>query len=97
MVAQNAKKTKITLNQTNQDSQLSWFFQIIRKTIRKSKTRGSRELFLPENDIQKKFSKKTIQILEAWKPTGDMKFNDLIFFAHALLHMNSNVKIVLGT
>ena len=36
---------------------------------------------------QKTFQK-SIQILEAWKPTKGMKFG-LEFFSHALLHMNS--------
>ena len=61
-----------------------------RRLLENQKTRGSREFFLPENDFQTIFAVnflKNIQIPEAWKPTGDMKFR-LNFFAHALLHMN---------
>ena len=30
----------LTQNPTNQDSQLSWFFQIIKKTVKKENNRG---------------------------------------------------------
>ena len=42
----------LSQNPTIQGSQLSWFFQIIWKTIRKSKNRASREWFLPESDLK---------------------------------------------
>ena len=55
------------------------------------KTRGFRELFLPENDSKTcstaNFPNENIQILKAWKPTKDIKFRPE-FFSHALLHMN---------
>ena len=41
-----------TQNPTNQDSQLSWFFQITWKNVRNKKIGGSRELLLPGNDFQ---------------------------------------------
>ena len=40
-------------------TQLSWFFHTKWMTVRKSKNRRFRELFLPENDFKIKFSKKT--------------------------------------
>ena len=76
----------------NPKPQLSWFFKDIWKTFRKSKTGGSRESFLLENEFRAcytvTFPKKTIKILDAGKPTKGMKFT-LQFFSHALLHMNS--------
>ena len=60
------------------------------RLLENHKTGGSRELFVPENCFQTSSTKhfpKNIQILEAWKPTEDMKF--MIFFSHAPLHMNS--------
>ena len=42
----------LTENLTNQDSQFSWLFQTLWKTVRKSKNMESRELFLPENDFK---------------------------------------------
>ena len=45
-------KSLLTQKPTNQDSQLSWFFQTIWKTISKSKNRGSRKIFLSENDFR---------------------------------------------
>ena len=63
------------------------------------KKRGSRELFLLENDIQTSSAKsfpKDIQILEAWKPTKDMKFR-LGFFCTCCSTYDFNIKIVMGT
>ena len=85
----------LTQNPTNQDSQLSWFFQKLWKVVRKSKTGGFWELFLLEMIAElapQNFFQKNIQILEAWKPAGDMKFR-LDFSSHALLHMNSIWKL----
>ena len=45
--------------------------------LQNQKAGGSRELFLPEYDLQSssiKIFQKSIQILEAWKPTNNMKF-----------------------
>ena len=42
----------VAQNPSNQDSQLTWFFQTIGKAIIKQKTSGYGELFLSENDFQ---------------------------------------------
>ena len=81
----------LTQNPTNQDSQLSWFFQTIKKSVRKSKNQGALGSYFYLRMIAElapqKFFQKNIQILEAWKPTRDMKFR-LEFFSYALPHMN---------
>ena len=54
------------------------------------KTRDFRVLFLQENDLKTCSTvnfPKNIHILEAWKPTKDMKFTCELFSC-ALLHMN---------
>ena len=68
--------------------------------LENQKTEGSRELFLPENDLETSSTvnfPKNIQILEAWKPTEDMKFR-LEFFFHVTfcIWTQYNIKIVLG-
>ena len=84
-----------------QDSQLYLFFLIIWKNITDLKTRGIRELFLPENDFKTcstvNFQKKP-QILEAWKPTKYIQFR-LEFFYHMPFYIwaQYNIKIVIGT
>ena len=53
-----------------------------RRLVENQKRGSSRELFLPENDFQTSSTinfPKNIQILEAWKPTKDIKFR-LEFF-----------------
>ena len=42
----------LTQNPSNQDSQLSWLFQTIWNSVRKSKNMGSRELFMQKNDFK---------------------------------------------
>ena len=67
-------------------------------TVRKWKiTGGSKELFLPENDFQTSSTvtfSKNIYILEAWKPTEDMKFRLYITF---YICTQYDIKILLGT
>ena len=71
----------LTPKPTNQDSQL----RIVpdrKEDYEKNQKRDSRELFLPENDFETSSTlifQNNIQILEDWKPTGDMKFR-LEFF-----------------
>ena len=51
------------------------------RLLEKQKTGGSRELFLPDFQTSStKIFQKNIQILEAWKPTKDMKFRLNFFF-----------------
>ena len=60
------------------------------------KTRGSRELFLPENNFKIYLPidfPKNIQTLEACKLTKDMKLR-LEFFSHALLHPAFKIQVL---
>ena len=78
----------LTQNPTNQGSQLSRFFHNIWMTIR----RGSRELFLPENDFKTCY---TANFPEKLPDFGHLETNQRyeihtsFLFSHALLHMNS--------
>ena len=78
-------------NLTNQDSRISWFFQIIWKTV------GSRELLLSwklfQNLLYSKFSKKKSQVFSACKPTEDMKFRPEIFHITLYIWTQYNIRL----
>ena len=64
-----------------------------KRLLKNKTTGGSRELFLPENDFQTSSTAnfpKNIQILEARKPTEDMKFR-VEFFLHNLVDNELNI------
>ena len=70
-------------NPSNLSSLLIDSSRSYKRLLKNKKTGGSRELFLPENDFQTSSTAnfpKNIQILEAWKPTEDMKFRIEFFF-----------------
>ena len=81
----------LTQNPTNQGSQLSRFFHNIWTTIRKSNRKGSYGIIFAGkwfwNLLHNKFFKKTLGF---WTPGNQPKTwnSGLIFFSHALLHMN---------
>ena len=65
--------------------------RIYGRMLENQKAQCFKDRFLPENDFQNsstEIPKNNILILEAWKPTKDMKFR-LEFFAHVLPHKNS--------
>ena len=80
----------LTQNRSNQDSQLSWFFQTIRRLIENQKTGDSREFVFPENDFETSstaiFPKK-LPDFGGKETKKDIKFR-LDIFSHTLLHMN---------
>ena len=67
----------LTQNPSNQDSQLSWFFQTISKTAEKSKQGNLREAFLSEIDFQTSSTVKQMHEIQT------------SIFSNILLHMNS--------
>ena len=64
------KKLLLTQNSTNQDSQLSWFFQTIWKAIRKSKNRGLYGII----SACKWFQNLLCKTFDAYRPNNDVKF-----------------------
>ena len=81
----------LTQDPTNQATKLSWFFQIIRKTIRKFKKSGL-FIFLSENDFKTSFK---VNFPKQRPDFGDLETKQRhepqtrFFFSYGLLHMNS--------